>query len=140
MALGIRRIPARLIGTIRIGLSFSGGESCARDALTVAVWQRREDKHESQGSCGTCGNGQLSLAPLPTSNAGVNAIRTAQLDLNLRRTPQPTPNVVIEEPRPPSVTDETEGRAGDRNCHSTIASERRDQAKVIDPERVCDPE
>jgi hypothetical protein len=38
------------------------------------------------------------------------------------------------------VTDETEGRAGDRNCHSTIASERRDQAKVIDPERVCDPE
>jgi len=41
---------------------------------------------------------------------------------------------------PPSVTIETEGRAGDRNCHSTIASERRDQAKVIDPERVCDPE
>jgi hypothetical protein len=80
----------------------------------------------------------LSLAPLPTTNAAV--IRTAQLDLNLRRTPQPTPNVVIEEPRPPSVTIETEGRAGDRNCHSTIASERSDQAKVIDPERVCDPE
>jgi hypothetical protein len=82
----------------------------------------------------------LSLAPLPTTNAAVNTVRTAQLDLNPRRTPQPTPNVVIEEPRPPSVTDETEGRAGDRNCHSTIASERRDQAKVIDPERVCDPE
>ena len=82
----------------------------------------------------------LSLAPLPTTDAAVNTVRTAQLDLNLRRTPQPTPNVVIEEPRPPSVTIETEGRAGDRNCHSTIASERRDQAKVIDPERVCDPE
>jgi hypothetical protein len=34
----IRRIPARLIGTIRIGLSFSGGESFAR----VAVRQREE--------------------------------------------------------------------------------------------------
>jgi hypothetical protein len=82
----------------------------------------------------------LSLAPLPTTDAAANTVRTAQLDLNPRRTPQPTPNVVIEDPRPPSVTDETEGRAGDRNCHSTIASERRDQAKVIDPERVCDPE
>jgi hypothetical protein len=82
----------------------------------------------------------LSLAPMLTTNAAVTTIRTAQLDLNLRRTPQPTPNVVIEEPRPPIVTIETEGRAGDGNCHSTIASERGDQAKITDPERVCDPE
>ena len=53
----------------------------------------------------------LSLAPLPTTDAAANTVRTAQLDLNPRRTPQPTPNVVIEEPRPPQ-RDGRDGRAG----------------------------
>ena len=75
----------------------------------------------------------LTLASPRASVAG-------QVDFHLRRTPEPTPKVIIEEPRPPNVTIETEGRAGDLDCRSTIAADRHDQARVTDPGPVCDPE
>jgi hypothetical protein len=76
-----------------------------------------------------------------TSVAGeTNTIRIAQADPGARRIPEPAPQVVIEEPRPPRAAIETEGRGDGRHCRSAIAAERHEPAKVTDPERLCDPE
>ena len=48
------------------------------------------------------------------------------------------PRVVIEEPRPPSVAIETEGRAGRPDCHSVTISELQDGVKLPRTERQCD--
>jgi hypothetical protein len=67
--------------------------------------------------------------------------RLAQADADLRRGALPrSPGVLIEEPRPPAVAIETEGRGGHerRDCPSVAANERRDASKVTRTERRCE--
>ena len=62
----------------------------------------------------------------------------AQADTGDRMGPVRSPNVVIEEPRPPSAAIETEGRAQRDNCRSVTVTERHDGLEVTRTERRCD--
>jgi len=76
--------------------------------------------------------------PLLAETASADPARLAQVDVNPRTNAPPRgPGVVVEEPRPPGVTIETEGRGG-RDCRSVTVNERRDGVKVTRTERRCD--
>ena len=82
----------------------------------------------------------LCVNCLPAKGAERGAIRVAQADLGARMGPTRSPNVVIEEPRPPNTVIETEGRSGRDNCHSVTVTERQDgvNVKVTRTEQQCD--
>ena len=80
----------------------------------------------------------LCVICLPAKGADPGAIRVAQADLGTRMGPTRSPNVVIEEPRPPNAVIETEGRSGRGNCHSVTVTERQDGVKVTRTEQQCD--
>jgi hypothetical protein len=84
----------------------------------------------------------LSAVSLRAGIAEANTIQLAQVDLDARMGPSRSPDVVIEEPRPPSAVIETEGRGERRNCHSVTITEWqdgvRDGVKVTRTERQCD--
>jgi len=75
---------------------------------------------------------------LLAQTAIADPVRLAQVDVDVRRGAPPRgPGVVIEEPRPPQVAIETEGRGG-RDCRSVTVNERRDGVKVTCTERRCE--
>jgi hypothetical protein len=77
-------------------------------------------------------------ASLFAQSAGADPMRLAQIDPDVRKGATPRgPGVVIEEPRPPAVAIETEGRNG-RDCRFVTVNEWRDGAKVTRTERRCD--
>ena len=80
----------------------------------------------------------LSVILLRPDCAGARDLGMAQADAGERMGPVRSPNVVIEEPRPPSVVIETEGRAQRDNCRSVIVTERHDGLEVTRTERRCD--
>jgi hypothetical protein len=61
-----------------------------------------------------------------------------QADVDTRIGPRRSPNVVIEEPRPPLGVLETEGRNEHRNCRSASVSDSPDGAKTTSGEPQCD--
>jgi hypothetical protein len=65
-------------------------------------------------------------------------IQLAQADFGARMGPPRSPDVVIEEPRPPRSVIETEGRAEPRKCPSVNVPEPRDAKGTIRTERECD--
>jgi hypothetical protein len=52
--------------------------------------------------------------------------------------PSRSPDVVIEEPRPPRAVIETEGRGEPRKCRSVEVMEWRDGIQVTQTKRECD--
>jgi hypothetical protein len=80
----------------------------------------------------------LAAGPRLAQPANTDPTRLAQVDLDVRRgVPPRGPGVVIEEPRPPAVAIETEGRGG-RDCRSVTVNEWRDGVRVMRTERRCD--
>jgi hypothetical protein len=76
-----------------------------------------------------------SLLAQPVS---ADPTRLAQVGADVRGGAPPRgPGVVIEEPRPPAVAIETEGRGG-RDCRFVTIDEWRDGVKVTRTERRCD--
>jgi hypothetical protein len=88
----------------------------------------------------------LAAVSLRAGLAEADTIQLAQLDADARMGPSRSPDVVIEEPRPPSAVIETEGRGESRNCPSVTITERQDGvqdgvqegAKVTRTEQRCD--
>jgi hypothetical protein len=80
----------------------------------------------------------LSVILLGHDGAEARNLRIAQADVGDRMGPARSPNVVIEEPRPPSVVIETEGRAQRDNCRAVTVTERHDGVEVTRTERRCD--
>jgi hypothetical protein len=73
----------------------------------------------------------------PGRNGRAEVTRLAQADVGARMGPSRSPKVVIEEPRPPSVVIETEGRGEARNCRPVTVTERQDGVLVTRTERRC---
>jgi hypothetical protein len=80
----------------------------------------------------------LSAVCLRAGSAEADTIQLAQIDLGVWMGPSRSPDVVIEEPRPPSAAIETEGRGERRNCHSVTITEWQDGVKVTRTEQHCD--
>ncbi len=81
------------------------------------------------------------LAASLLAQASTDPTRLAQADPDARKgAPPRSPGVVIEEPRPPAVAIETEGRGAreGRDCRSAAATESRDGAKATRRGRRCD--
>jgi hypothetical protein len=80
----------------------------------------------------------LAAVPLLAQPASAHPTRLAQGDVDVRRGAPPRgPGVVVEEPRPPAVAIETEGRGG-RDCRFVTVNEWRDGMRVTRTERRCD--
>jgi hypothetical protein len=73
----------------------------------------------------------------PVRQGRAEAVQLAQADFDARMGPSRSPKVVIEEPRPPSVVIETEGRGEARNCRPVTVTERQDGVLVTRTERRC---
>jgi hypothetical protein len=80
----------------------------------------------------------LSVILLRPDCAVASDSRVAQADAEDRMGPVRSPNVLIEEPRPPSVVIETEGRTQRDNCRAVTVTERHDGLEVTRTERRCD--
>jgi hypothetical protein len=80
----------------------------------------------------------LSAISLPAGLTAADAIQLAQVDLDVRMGPSCSPDVVIEDPRPPSSAIETEGRAERLNCRDVTITEWQDGVKVTRTEQQCD--
>jgi uncharacterized protein YraI len=80
----------------------------------------------------------LSAVSLRAAIAEADTIRLAQVDVDVRMGPSRSPDVVIEEPRPPSAAIETEGRRERQNCHSVTITEWQDGVRVTRTEQQCD--
>ena len=79
----------------------------------------------------------LSTASFSAATAAGN-IELAQADFGARMGPSRSPDVVIEEPRPPRPVIETEGRGEPRKCRSVEVMEWRDGIQVTQTKRECD--
>jgi hypothetical protein len=73
----------------------------------------------------------------PGRQGRAEAVQLAQADVDARMGPSRSPKVVIEEPRPPSVVIETEGRGEARNCRPVTVTERQDGVLATRTERRC---
>jgi hypothetical protein len=80
----------------------------------------------------------LSIMFLPPHYAEAAVFHIAQADVGDRMGPVRSPNVVIEEPRPPSAVIETEGRAQRDNCRPVTVTERHNGAEVTRTESRCE--
>jgi hypothetical protein len=80
----------------------------------------------------------LSVVLLALESIEAADFRVAQADAGDRMGPVRSPNVVIEEPRPPCAVIETEGRTQRDNCRSVIVRERQDGLEVTRTERRCE--
>jgi hypothetical protein len=79
-----------------------------------------------------------TLAAAPSWVTAAGNIELAQADFGARMGPFRSPDVVIEEPRPPGPVIETEGRGEPRKCRSVNVTEWRDGTQVTRTERDCD--
>src|SRR5262245_47261454 len=61
-----------------------------------------------------------------------------QYDVDSRAGPRRSPDVVVEEPRPPLTAIETEGRGEHRNCRSATVGDLQGASKVTPPEQPCE--
>ena len=77
----------------------------------------------------------IPLSGRPAAGADVNI---AQVERDMQTGPGRSPKVVIEEPRPPSVAIETEGRGQHRNCRDVTIAERRNGVSVTRTGQHCD--
>ena len=77
-----------------------------------------------------------TAATTAVTAAGNNAL--AQADFGARMGPPRSPDVVIEEPRPPRPVIETEGRGEPQKCRSHNVTDSRDGIKDPRTERECD--
>ena len=78
-------------------------------------------------------------APGPFRQTGWGKdLAPGQVDVDGRVRPRQSPDVVVEEPRPPSGVIETEGRGGHRNCRSVIAGDSQDATKITSGGPPCD--
>ena len=79
----------------------------------------------------------LSAVLARPDGGGAATVRIAQADIGDRMGPVRSPNVVIEEPRPPSVVIETEGRRERADCRSVTITERKNGVEVTRTEHRC---
>ena len=77
----------------------------------------------------------LSAGPCSAEPA---VFQLAQADFGARMGPPRSPNVVIEEPRPPHAVIETEGRGEPQKCRSVDITQWRDGIQVTRSEHECD--
>jgi hypothetical protein len=80
----------------------------------------------------------LSAISLHGGIAAAGTIQLAQVDLDVRLGPSRSPDILIEEPRPPRAAIETEGRGERRNCRDVTITEWRDGINVTRTEQQCD--
>ena len=84
----------------------------------------------------------LSAVSLSAAIAEADTVRLAQVDVDVWMGPSRSPDVVIEEPRPPSAAIETEGRSERQSCPSVTITEWQDGVqdgvKVTRTEQQCD--
>jgi hypothetical protein len=80
----------------------------------------------------------LSAISLRAGLAAADAIQLAQVNLEVWMGPSRSPDVVIEDPRPPSAAIETEGRGERLNCRDVTITEWQDGVKVTRAEQQCD--
>jgi hypothetical protein len=78
------------------------------------------------------------ILPMAAAATAAGDIALAQADFGARMGPSRSPNVVIEEPRPPRPVIETEGRGEPQKCSSVNVTESRDGIQVPRTERNCD--
>jgi hypothetical protein len=66
------------------------------------------------------------------------AVAVAQLDTDAHTSTPHSPRVIVEEPRPPAMAIETEGRGERHDCRSVTVTERRNGIPVTHTEQRCD--
>jgi hypothetical protein len=76
--------------------------------------------------------------PALAAPAGAGSVRLAQLNSNVPTATQRSPGVIIEEPRPPAMAIETEGRGERHDCRSVTITERKNGIPVTRTEQLCD--
>jgi hypothetical protein len=81
-----------------------------------------------------------ALAVIAVAMAMLGLPRTgmAQLDADVRMGTPRTPGLLIEEPRPPNVAIETEGRGQRPDCRPVTITERHNGIPVTRIEQQCD--
>jgi hypothetical protein len=80
----------------------------------------------------------VTFCAAPSLVTAAGNIELSQADFGARMGPSRSPNVVIEEPRPPRPVIETEGRGEPRKCRPVNVTEWRDGLQVTRTERDCD--
>jgi type II secretory pathway component PulJ len=70
--------------------------------------------------------------------AEARGLQLAQLNADLPTSTERSPRVIIEEPRPPSLAIETEGRGDRHDCRSVTITERKNGVPVIRTEQLCE--
>jgi hypothetical protein len=80
----------------------------------------------------------LAAVSLRAGMVEAGSTQVAQVDVDVRMGPSRSPDVVIEQPRPPSAAIETEGRGERQNCHPVTITEWQDGVKVTRTEQQCD--
>jgi hypothetical protein len=77
----------------------------------------------------------LMAAPAAMASDGNNVVPD---DRGVHMGPARAPDVVIEEPRPPGVAIETEGRGEPRDCHPDTVTEGNDGSRETRTRQQCD--
>jgi hypothetical protein len=80
----------------------------------------------------------LSAISMRGGLAAADTSQLAQVDLDVPLGPSRSPDVVIEDPRPPSAAIETEGRGERRPCRDVAITERPDDEDATRTEQRCD--
>jgi hypothetical protein len=80
----------------------------------------------------------LGLSPVHGGSEATDGTALAQADLDMRAGPDRTPNVLVEEPRPPSIVIETEGRGERPFCRDVVISEWREGVNVTRTAQRCE--
>jgi len=62
----------------------------------------------------------------------------AQLDADAHMGTPHSPRVIIEEPRPPAMAIETEGRGGRHDCRPVTVTERQNGIPITHTKQQCD--
>ncbi len=85
----------------------------------------------------TAGN-MFAAVLLTAGPATARATELAQANFEGRMGPSRSPDVVVEEPRPPRAIIETEGRGEHRSCQPVTITEWHDGVKVTRTQQQCD--
>ncbi len=80
----------------------------------------------------------LTLPAAYAGDAGARGLRLAQLNPNVPAGTERSLGVIVEEPRPPAMAIETEGRGERHDCRSVTIMERKNGVPVTRTEQLCD--
>jgi len=82
-----------------------------------------------------------ALTMLPALHAGqaeARGLQLAQLNADVPTGRDRSPRVIIEEPRPPAMAIETEGRGDRHDCRSVTITERKNGVPVTRTDQLCE--